>query len=152
MAGIKRSRDNNRKEFGNFFALPHRVMASKNYVRLSSHAIRLLNELGLQYYGKNNGDLCATWSMMEKRGWRSRSTLYKAINELSYYGFICKSRFGGRHKATLYALTWNKVDECNGKLDIPATVAPLGGWMEEKPDINNRNPDSHSEHIDTHRE
>jgi len=33
-----------------------------------------VNDLGRQYNGKNNGDLCATWSMMAKRGWSSRST------------------------------------------------------------------------------
>jgi hypothetical protein len=95
---------------------------------LSSHAIKLLNDLGLQYNGKNNGDLCATWSIMEMRGWKSSSTLYKAINELLGHGFICKSRQGGRHKPTLYALTWNNINECKGKLDISPTDGPLGTW------------------------
>tara|TARA_R110001583_G_scaffold195485_1_gene374109 strand:- start:1735 stop:2145 length:411 start_codon:yes stop_codon:yes gene_type:complete len=133
MAG-KWERNNNRKQSGQYFGLPHAVMASPNYIRLSSHAVKLLNDLGFQYNGKNNGDLCATWSMMIQRGWKSASTLYKAINELTHYGFIFKSRQGGRHKPTLYSLTWQSIDECKGKLDIKPTNAPQGLWREEKPD------------------
>jgi hypothetical protein len=126
-------RNNNRKQSGQYFGLPHAVMNSPNYISLSSHAVKLLNDLGLQYNGKNNGDLCATWSMMKKRGWKSTSTLYKAINELTHYGFISKSRQGGRHKPTLYSLTWQSIDECKGKLDIDPTNIPQGFWREEKP-------------------
>lgn len=122
------NRNNNRRKQGQYFALPHAVMASTNYIKLSAHAVKLLTDLGLQYNGKNNGDLCATWSMMKMRGWKSSSTLYKAINELIGYGFICKSRQGGRHKPNLYALTWNNIDDCKGKLDISPTIAPLGTW------------------------
>lgn len=129
-------RNNNRKKKGQYFGLPHAVMTSQNYIRLSSHAVRLLNDLGLQYNGKNNGDLCATWSMMKKRGWKSTSTLYKAVKELIHYGFICISRQGGRNKPTLYAITWNNVDDCKGKLDIKPTITPLGYWRDEKPDLN----------------
>jgi hypothetical protein len=135
MAGKKWERNNNRKQSGQYFALPHAVMTSANYIRLSSHAVRLLNDLGLQYNGKNNGDLCATWSIMKQRGWKSASTLYKAVKELLGYGFIIVSRRGGRHLATLYALTWNSVDECKGKLDINSTIAPLGYWRTIKPDL-----------------
>ena len=136
MGGKQWERSNNRKQKGQYFGLPHAVMTSPNYIRLSSHGVRLLNDLGLQYNGKNNGDLCATWSIMEKRGWKSSSTLYKAVKELIHYGIILTSRQGGRHKATLYAITWNNVDECKGKLDIKPTIAPLGYWLEEKPDFN----------------
>lgn len=135
MASKNWERKNNRKQKGQYFALPHAVMTSENYVRLSSHAVKLLNDLGLQYNGKNNGDLCATWSMMQQRGWKSTATLYKAVKELLDYGFIIVSRYGGRHRATLYALTWNNVDECKGKLEINSTVAPLGYWMTTKPDM-----------------
>ena len=138
MAGKSWERNNNRKKKGQYFALPHAVMASSNYVRLSAHAIKLLNDLGFQYNGTNNGDLCATWSMMVKRGWKSASTLYKAVRELMYYGLIIKSRQGGRHKPTLYALTWNSVDDCKGKLDIQSTSVPLGYWHDDKTDFKYR--------------
>jgi len=124
------NRNNNRRQHGQYFALPHAVMASTNYIKLSAYAVKLLNDLGLQFNGKNNGDLCATWSMMRMRGWKSASTLYKAINELTAYGFICKSRQGGRHKPTLYALTWQPIDECKGKLDLKPTTASLGTWRD----------------------
>ena len=136
MAGKQWDRNNNRRAKGQYFGLPHAVMASSNYVKLSAHAVKLLNDLGLQFNGKNNGDLCATWSIMKKRGWKSSSTLHKAVKELTYYGFIVKSRQGGRHKPTLYAFTWNSVDECKGKLDINSTNTPLGYWREEKTDFN----------------
>jgi len=132
MANKQWERSNNRKQSGRYFGLPHAVMDSSNYIRLSAHAVKLLNDLGFQYNGHNNGDLCATWSMMKKRGWKSKSTLYNAIKELTHYGFIYNSRQGGRHRATLYALTWNKVDECKGKLEIEPTLIPLGYWKEEK--------------------
>tara|TARA_R110002050_G_scaffold57423_5_gene129280 strand:+ start:200152 stop:200571 length:420 start_codon:yes stop_codon:yes gene_type:complete len=135
MASKNWERNNNRKLKGQYFALPHAVMKSEKYIALSAHAVKLLNDLGLQYNGKNNGDLCATWSMMRRRGWKSASTLYKAIKELLAYEFIIVSRQGGRHSATLYAVTWNNIDECKGKLDISSTVAPLGNWMTEKTDL-----------------
>ena len=128
-------RNNNRKQRGQYFALPHAVMLSPNYIRLSAYAVKLINDLGLQYNGKNNGDLCATMSMMTQRGWKSASTLYYAIKELLHYGFIVKTRQGGRHKATLYCLTWNPIDECKGKLDMNHSNIPLGTWRDEKSDF-----------------
>jgi len=132
MASKQWERNNNRKQVGTYFGIPHVVMASSNYVRLSSHAVKLLNDLGFQYNGYNNGDLCATWTLMKKRGWKSASTLHKALKELMHYGLIVKSRLGGRHMPTLYCLTWQSVDECKGKLDINPTNTPYGYWKEDK--------------------
>jgi len=117
-----------------FFAIPHVVLDHPNYLRLSSHAKALLNDLGVQYRGYNNGDLCATGSIMKDRGWKSRSTLHKALSELLYYGLIIKTRQGGKHAATLYAFTWREIDECNGKLDASPTKTSPGSWKDEKPD------------------
>ena len=41
---------------------------------------------------------------------------------------ILVSRQGGLNKATLYAVTWIPVDECNGKLDIAATKTAPVKW------------------------
>jgi len=134
---MKREKVTGRRDAGKYFGLPHAVMDSRNYLQLSAQAVKLLNDIGRQYGGFNNGDLCATWSMMEKRGWKSRNTLYKALQELLYYGLIIKSKQGGKHAPTLYALTWQSVDECKGKLDIKETIRPLGDWKTDKPNMKN---------------
>lgn len=156
MANKQLQRSKNRSGEGGFFAIPHSVTASSNFIKLSAHGVKLLIDLGGQYRGKNNGDLCATWSLMKKRGWKSRSTLNKALNELLHYRFIVKTRQGGQHAASLYALTWKNIDECGGKLEINSTSAPLGYWMVEKslfdPKQINKKRNSHTEHIDTHNE
>ena len=119
-----------------FFAIPYNILQTQNFIRLSGNAIKLLVDLGMQYNGSNNGDLCATWSTMKKRGWKSKSTLYHSIQELVHYGLIEKSSQGGRHKPTLYCLTWKNVNLCDNKLDIRPTNAPLAHWVVQKDDFN----------------
>ena len=127
-----RKKATGRRERGTFFGLPHAVMDSPNYTQLSSKGVRLLNDLGRQFNGSNNGDLCAAWSVMEKRGWKSRSTLHYAIQELLHFEFVTQTRQGGRHKCSLYALTWLAIDECKGKLDVNETNVASGKWKESK--------------------
>ncbi len=126
--GQSYARQKGRSEKAIFFGLPHNLINTRKYRSLSSHAVKLLVDLGSQYRGFNNGDLCMTWSVMEPCGWRSRSTLYKAKKELLKVGFIILSRHGGRNRASLFAMTWKEVNECKGKLDIDATKKPPGGW------------------------
>ena len=52
----------------------------------------------------------------------------KAKNELIERGFIAVSRQGGRNKCSLYAVTWQPIDDCKGKLDIGASNKPLNLW------------------------
>jgi hypothetical protein len=122
-----------RVETGSFFALPHAVMASPAFRSLSAHAVKLLCDLGGQYRGANNGDLSAAWRIMEPLGWRSRDTLARALRELRGAGLIEMARQGGLHRCSLYALTWLAIDECNGKLDVPATRVPSGLWKASAP-------------------
>lgn len=117
-----------RTESGSYFAQPHAVMASPNYLALSPHARMLLNDLGLQFRGANNGDLSAAWKIMQPRGWRSRDTLGRALAELLHFGLIEKTRQGGLNHCSLYALTWLAIDECRNKLDVPATRVASGLW------------------------
>lgn len=122
-----------RKDSGRFLALPCSVLDSQEYARLSAYAVKLLIDLASQYRGKNNGDLAAAWSLMSARGWRSRATLDKARRELEEGGWIVRTRQGGRHKPTLYALTFKGIDECAGKLDAhirPSPVA-LNTWKKK---------------------
>lgn len=129
-----------RLESGSFVIFPHALLESQNFLALSAHAKALLFDLSAQYRGNNNGDLCATWSMMEKRGWKSRQTLGKAIKELEHFGLVERTRQGGRNAPNLHALTWHPVNECKGKLDarkrsdtasglwkLPAENLPIAG-------------------------
>lgn len=132
MGKPKRARAKGRKESGPFFAIPHAVLNSQNYRQLSFKGRSMLLELGRQYKGVNNGDLCATWKHLKDRGWRSKGTITAALKELEYYGFIVKSRQGGRRRCSLFAITWRAVDECGGKLEISETKTPLAYWREDK--------------------
>lgn len=118
---------------GGFLALPHAVLKSPNYRALSAHAKALLTDLGAQFRGKNNGDLGCAWTVMQPLGWKSRDTLSRAFAELLHYGLIEKTRQGGLNQCNLFALTWCAIDECKGKLDVPATRTPSGAWNIPRP-------------------
>lgn len=129
-----------RREPGGFAALPHCLLESQVYIGLSAHAIKLLNDLLVQFRGFNNGDLCLAWTLMEKRGWKSRDTLNKARIQLLAAELIIVSRYGDRRRPNLYALTFFAIDECGGKLDIKATEKPVSAWRlhEPLPPLKNR--------------
>lgn len=102
---------------------------SPEYAALSVAAKALLIELHRQYNGFNNGDLCAAWSLMERRGIGSRGTVRRAAKELDRKGFVLRTRYGNRSGPNLYALTCFKIDECEGKgLNAKPTKAPLNLW------------------------
>lgn len=128
-----REKTTGRKETGGWFGLPHAVLDSPNYLALSAHAVKLLNDLGSQLRGHNNGDLCAAWRILQPRGWRSRDTLSRALTELQHYGLIEKTRQGGMNLCSLYAFTWRPIDECRGKLDVSATMVASGLWKVSQP-------------------
>ena len=81
-----------------------------------------------QFKGNNNGDLTAAFTVMRAYGFNSKDTLDKAKKQLLDHGLIIKTRDGqflnpgGR--CDLFAVTWRAIDECNGKLDVPATSTP----------------------------
>lgn len=133
MARKKSKSFQDKGEAGGYVALYHCVIRSHTYGNLSAYAVKLLNDLLSQYYGSNNGDLSAPYSTMQKRGWKSKGTLNRAIKELLASGFIETSRQGGRHRCSLYAVTFYAVDECNGKLDINATIKPKSLWRKNEP-------------------
>jgi len=117
-----------KKERISFAGIPRTVMDSPDYKGLSGNAAKLLYELCYQYRGHNNGDLQAAWSLMSKRGFRSKATLSRAVAELISANFIIRTREGvftnpgGR--CALFALTWLPVNECNGKHDYPVSSVP----------------------------
>ena len=115
-----------------FLALPQAVVDSSQFIAMSAPAVKLLIDLFAQFRGANNGDLCATWSLMKPRGWRSKGTLHAALQELLNAGFLLCTRQGGRNRASLYALTFMAIDECGGKLDVAATRVSPGTWKNGK--------------------
>lgn len=128
-----RFKSKGRSDFGSFVAMPHRVLECEPYTRLSAKAVKLMIDLFAQFRGSNNGDLGMAWTVMKKRGWRSRDTLNKACKELVQNGFIVRTRQGGRHQCNLYAITWLAIDECGGKLDCAPTKVALGWWKDGQP-------------------
>jgi hypothetical protein len=115
---------------GGFAGIPRVVMKHPDYVALSPSAKALLFELAYQYKGKNNGDLTVAISVLQERGFRSRTTVTKATGELLAARLIVQTRQGRFTNpggvCALYAVTWVPVDECEGKgLEITPTTTPL---------------------------
>lgn len=130
----KRERLKNRKSGKRFFMLHNDLVSSPNWFKLYDRSQRLFIDLLSQYNGKNNGDLCATWSFMKERGWTSAEKLSKALKELKYYGFIKVSRQGGRNSPTLLALTCFPIDECDSKHDLNTTSVATNDFKATKKD------------------
>ena len=123
---------------GAYMPLPRLFVRSTSFAKLSPHAVKLLFDLLAQYGGFNNGDLSAAWKLMSARGWKSRDTLAKALNELIDRDFIIKTRQGGMHRCSLFAVTLYQIDECRDKQGrskfdpgIGPTAAPPGGWFRD---------------------
>ena len=132
---VDRIKAKGRRESGPFVPLPLSVLNHPNYIALTAKSVKLLNDLLAQIrFGKegtrNNGDLSLAWSIMSARGWKSKQTLENARRELEERGFITQTRQGGRHKCSLYAITWWAIDYCDGKLDVPETRVPSNEWKQ----------------------
>ena len=132
MSAVKRTQANKGKEFRSFVGIPHECANHSNFKRLSAHAVKLLLDIAVQYRGNNNGDLTIAFSLMKLREWKSEETLNKAKRELLHYGWIVLTRQGGKNLPSLYAVTWNPINECKGKLDVKETRKSLGHWKEVK--------------------
>ncbi len=118
-----------RNPAGTFARLPSNVMDSEDFRTLSGSALKVLMCLLRQYRGSNNGDLSATLSQAKVWGVNSTSTLTIALKELLDRELIIRTREGRFLKpggcCALYALTWQPIDECEGKLEVsPTATAP----------------------------
>ena len=117
MAGNKYK---NSKYTESFTGIVHSVFESPAFTALSPHACKLLLELTGQYRGNNNGNLTVAWSVVSKRGWRSRSTLWRCKSELIEAGFVYVTRKGHMPSTCeLLALTWHALD-LSPKFDFEA--------------------------------
>lgn len=125
-----------RPKSGRSFAmLIHAYWQSPQYAKLSPRAVKLLVDLTCQYRGGNNGDLTTAWSVMYRAGWRSKHALGLARQELEGRGWILRTRQGGIHSATLYALTFEPINDCRDKhgarkfdSGVAPTPHPLNLW------------------------
>ena len=144
MPATDRVRVKGRREGGSFAALPHAIFRGRPdqpspASRLSRSALALLVDLAMQYSGKNNGNLCVSHSVMRQiapERWSSKGTLDKALVELVAEGFIEQTRQGGRNVASLYALTWQAVDQ--GPHHARATTTASQLWRPEHRDGRDR--------------
>lgn len=111
-------------------ALPRNVWKHPDYCNLSGSGAKLLMDLACQFNGRNNGDLTVAYSLLRERGWSSKATIKRAVDELLQACLIRQSRPGrftnpGGQPA-LYALCWLPIDECPGKnLELPPTTVPF---------------------------
>jgi hypothetical protein len=97
-----------------FTGIVHSVFEAPAFTALSPHACKLLLELAGQYRGNNNGNLTVAWSVVCKRGWKSRTTLWRSKSELIEAGFVYVTRKGHMPSTCeLLALTWFPLDVSN---------------------------------------
>ena len=126
----KRSAKNPWHGCDGFAGIPKFIMRSEEYLSLSSNALRLLLEAAYQYNSKNNGNISFSYSDMKHRGYSSKSTLFRARDELFDKGFLEITRAGyagieGKRQCTLFALTYYPIDDIpNAKLDCKPTNKP----------------------------
>lgn len=123
-----------RSKTGRFLRIPYEVLKSPSYASLSPYAVKLLVDIAVQYNGRNNGDLVASISTLRNVGWNSSATLARCLQELMEAGMIQKTRQGGFNMGpSLYAVTWQNIDECtnrngNPRHEAKPTAIPSGLW------------------------
>jgi len=134
----KRQQVKGRRTSGTFTLKPHHIFKPNFKTEtpspasiLSHMAAHLLDNISSQYNGNNNGDLCAAPKIMLLYGWKSKGSVDKALLELLATGFIEQTRQGGRNKCSLYAITWQPVNECGSKLDVRETRVASNLWRPE---------------------
>lgn len=126
---------------GGFLPFRFEMLRSKALASLSPYAAKLLFDIASQFKFGSNGDASVAFEkVLRARGWRSKSTLSKALKELTATGLIVLTRQGSLHQCSLYALGWLAIDECGGKLDIKATTRPLDLWADPLKPIKNTAP------------
>lgn len=106
-----------------FAGIPREIIESEDYRSLSASAVKLLVELAYQYRGHNNGDLTTAWTVLKDRGWKSRTTIEKARDELLRADLIVCTREGRFLNpggvCALYALRWCPIND-SSKFSIDA--------------------------------
>ena len=128
MSRRSREREKGRRTQAPFLAIPRAILDSPQWAALSAFESRLLIDVAAAYRGSNNGDLSCTWATMKHRGWRSKATLEKSLKGLLNSGFLIQTRQGWRNRCSLYAISWQPINECRGKHDAKPSPVPLNSW------------------------
>lgn len=130
----KRPKIKGRGKGPSFLMLPHFLIQSNEWRALSGSAIKFLIELASAYDGKNNGDLSFSRKEVKARGWKSNGTLGRAIEEAIEAGFCVVTRHGSRNVCSLYAITWQPIDNIRDKgLIFPAESTASHRWRNRWP-------------------
>ena len=130
-----------------FIQLPHYILKSEEFGRLTAYELKALLELAKEYKGNNNGDLSVTYKTAKHRGWRSAGTLSAAVKGLERKRWTLCTRHGGSHRCNLYAITWWPLNECDGKSLYKAESKPRHEWRENT--LGSRNADSSDRYADS---
>lgn len=129
MAFAKRRKDDNR-DGDRFVALPYVVIDSPAYRAATPLAIKLLLDIARQENSKNNGALVACATYLKPRGWRSKSSITRALRELLELGLLVETRKGARpNRAAWFAITWKGLARTQG-LDIDPAKFRRGLYKE----------------------
>lgn len=110
-----------------FAYVPHRMMDSEAWKKLSPYAEACYLAIKKKYNGKNWNNLSLTYSEMKHK--MSSATLSKAMTELVAFGFLKVVRWGRLYgKCSIYALynKWNDISHVPEKLNrINTTIDRL---------------------------
>ncbi|MES2977400.1 MAG: hypothetical protein V4731_03175 [Pseudomonadota bacterium] len=113
---FKRSKD--KRDGGQYIALPHVVIDSASFRALGYAARALLIDISRQYTGTNNGKLVACTRYLKPMGWNSHGTVSRALAEIKSAGLLIETRMGMRpNRAAWFALGWYSLDVVDG-IDI----------------------------------
>jgi hypothetical protein len=115
-----------------FAAIPLEVLTSDACRTLPAYAVRVLLAIAAQYRGRNNGDLALTYATARPFGVVSKKQLVASLAALLDRGLIQKTRQGGKKPLgpSLYAISWQCVDDLMGKIESGATTAPSNLWAQ----------------------
>ena len=94
-----------------FVAIPKEIIISAEWQNLPNAAKALAIDLMVQYTGKNNGRLCPAFGVMQRCGWKSKTTLVNAKRALLECSFVVLTRKGHPpHTAEWIGFTWWELD------------------------------------------
>lgn len=115
-----------------FAAIPVEVLTSDACRTLPHWARTNLTALAAEYRGNNNGDLSLTWATGRAYGVNSKWQLIDGLALLLERGLIQKTRQGGKKPLgpTLYAITWQPIDDLGGKIESGPTTTASNAWAE----------------------
>ena len=108
------------------YYVPRELVDSLAFRSLPSMAKLLWHSLMNKFRGNNNGNINATLSDLKEDGWRSSTTVARALTHLIAHGFIKETRTGGvragNKRCCLYAFTDRPIND-NSKLGIKGGAA-----------------------------